>query len=153
VITGPSFPSRPDQPPPELPDPLAAGDTNAWDWAHTDLTARAELADHVADFVAYLNSRYAWTREHTVPPCWAGHGALVEELTTLMWSRWSAFQAPTATPEAAQAWHAYYLPGFLARLNYWLGPQGALDCRAGKHEPTRLHRGIDRPSQARLERR
>ncbi len=66
-----------------------------------------------AEFVAYLNARYAWGTEHTMPPRWAAHGALVEELTTLMWARWSAFEGPAATPEAAQTWHTYYLPGFL----------------------------------------
>ncbi len=48
-----------------------------------------------------------------MPPRWAAHGALVEELTTLMWARWPAFEGPAATPEAAQTWHTYYLPGFL----------------------------------------
>lgn len=36
--------------------------------------------------------------QHTVPPCWAAHGALVEEQTTLMWDRWSASQGPPPHP-------------------------------------------------------
>ena len=66
------------------------------------------------------------------------HGALVEELTTLMWSRWAAFSGPDATVDAAQTWHTYTLPAFLSRLAFWIGPQTLPDCRAGNHQPSRL---------------
>ena len=66
------------------------------------------------------------------------HGALVEELTTLMWSRWAAFSGPDASVDAAQTWHTYTLPAFLNRLAFWIGPQTLPDCRAGNHQPPRL---------------
>ncbi len=66
------------------------------------------------------------------------HGALVEELTTLMWSRWAAFSGPDASVDAAQTWHTYTLPAFLNRLAFWIGPQTLPDCRAGNHQPSRL---------------
>ena len=89
-------------------------------------------------FVAYFNGRYAWTTDHVIPPCWVLHGALIEEITTLMWSRWSAFESSDATPEAAQAWHTYYLPGFLTRVNIWLGNHAAAECRSGNHQPSSI---------------
>ena len=128
-----------------VPDPAppalgAAGETkpNPWDWAGCSGAGADQLAEQVSEFVAYLNGRYAWGPEHTVPPCWAAHGALVEELTTLMWSGWSAFQGPAATPEVAQAWHTYYLSGFMARMVTWVGRQALGECRAQNHEPSRL---------------
>jgi len=98
----------------------------------------AQLGEQLTEFVDYLNGRYAWGTEHTIPPCWAAHGALVEELTTLMWARWSAFEGPGATPEAAQTWHTFFFPGFMARMITWVGRQALGECRAGNHEPSRL---------------
>jgi hypothetical protein len=109
-----------------------------WDWADQDDASAAELTRHLETFVAYLNARYAWNSDQTVPPCWHAHGPLVEELTTLMWSRWAAFSGPDATVDAAQTWHTYTLPAFLSRLAFWIGPQTLPDCRAGNHQPSRL---------------
>ena len=108
-----------------------------WNWANRASEDEAILADIARQFVAYFNHRYAWTTEHLIPLCWARHGALVEEVTTLMWSRWSAFESAEATPEAAEAWHTYTLPGFLARVDMWLGSAGA-ECRSGNHEPSTI---------------
>jgi len=126
----------PDPAPPLLAKPK--DEPSPWDWAGCSGAGAAQLGEQLREFVAYLNGRYAWGTEHTVPPCWAAHGALVEELTTLMWSRWSAFEGPAATPEAAQAWHTYYLSGFMARMSTWVGRQAVGECRAGNHEPSRL---------------
>jgi len=92
----------------------------------------AQMWDTLGNFVAYLDSRYAWTYEQLVPACWAEHGALVEELTTLFWSRHAAFEGDKPTIEAAQAWHHHHLPGFYQRLRWWLGENGS-SCRAGQH--------------------
>ena len=56
-------------------------------WAGQPAAPAAELTRHLDQFVSYLNSRHAWSSDQTIPPCWTAHGALVEELTTLMWSR------------------------------------------------------------------
>jgi hypothetical protein len=74
--------------------------------------------------VDYFNARYAWTTEHTIPPCRALHSALIEEITTLIWSRWAAFQSDEADPTTAHVRHTYYLPGFLTRVTTWLGGHG-----------------------------
>ena len=93
-------------------------------------------------FVAYLNHRYAWDYPQQIPMCWAFHGGLVEELTTLYWSRWAAFSGPDASPDKAQAWHTYYLPPFYSRLATWCGgPQHLSKCQSGNHEPARQHEG------------
>ena len=127
----------PDPAPPQ-PGRPARRATGPWDWADQDDASAAELTRHLDEFVAYLNARYAWSSDQTIPPCWHTHGALVEELTTLMWSRWAAFSGPDATADAAQTWHTYTLPAFLSRLAFWIGPQTLPDCRAGNHQPSRL---------------
>lgn len=132
----------PGGPHPTAPDiaPLREGEPPPWDWTSIDDAQRAELTVKAAQFVDYFNARYAWTSEHTIPPCWADHGALIEEITTLMWSRWLAFTSPDATAQAAQNWHTYTLPGFLGRLAYWVGSQSLPDCQAGNHQPSRRPR-------------
>lgn len=130
---------RPQPAPPALADPAPAEDRPAgWDWADLDDTDAVYLADALEEFVAFYNARYPWNREQTIPGCWARHGALVEEITTLMFSRWAAFQGPTATIDAAQTWHTYHLPLFVSRINTWIGVEAAADCRAGHHQPSRL---------------
>ena len=132
---------RPDVAPPHLADPaeeVKAGRA-PWSWATIDTDREARQASHIDGFVAWFNQRYAWTPDHLIPPCWARHGALIEEITTLMWSRWAAFQAPQATPDAAQTWHTYTLPMFMARLARWLPAASLTDCQAGRHQPSRLH--------------
>ena len=135
--TPPAVALSPDPAPPALRLKPPLVDANAWNWAKREGHVATALAALLGEFVEYFNARYAWTPDHLIPPCWARHGALIEELTTLMWSRWSAFQSPHATPEAAQTWHTYYLPGFLARVNTWLG-SAAADCRSGNHEPSSI---------------
>ena len=130
---------RPASPPPELDDPAADDDhPHPWDWAHLADTDAACSAENLAAFVEYFNRRYPWTRDQTIPPCWAQHGALIEEIVTLMWSRWAAFEGPLANPDSAQAWHTYHLPLFIARITTAIGPEAAADCRAGHHQPSRL---------------
>lgn len=103
-----------------------------WDWAHMSREPAAEMWQALASFVAFLDARYAWTPDQLIPPCWAEHGALVEELTTLYWSRVNAFEGPKPTIDLAQAWHHQILPGFYQRLRGWLGDRAG-ECRAGQH--------------------
>jgi hypothetical protein len=98
--------------------------------------------DRLEGFVAYMNERHAWDYNQQVPMCWAFHGAIVEELTTLYWSRWSAFSGPDANPDKAQAWHTYYLSLLHSHLAFWCG--GAQDlnkCQSGTHVEARHHDG------------
>jgi len=129
---------RPKPAPPELSAP-APGRKRPWDWcAVTDDLASADVHGELAKFVAYFNARYAWTPTQAIPACWARHGALVEELTTLMWSRWAAFSSGSASAEAAESWHRQSLPSFMGRLDAWMGgAAGAGECRAGSHKDLR----------------
>lgn len=130
---------RPDVSPPKLADPSTEkGRPSPWDWSALSDTEAAYQAEALASFVTFFNHRYAWSKDQIIPPCWSHHGALVEEITTLMWCRWAAFEGPRADTEAAQTWHTYHLPLFIARVTKWIGPEGVADCRAGRHQPSRL---------------
>ena len=109
-----------------------ADDVRPWNWLELDAVEAAKLWSLLATFVAYLNRRYGEHPDRRVPPCWAEHGALVEELTTLVFARWQAFESPLAAIDAAQRWHSYTLPGFYQRTADWLG-DGLLACQQGRH--------------------
>jgi hypothetical protein len=47
-------------------------------------------------------------------------------------------RVPDVTPEVAQTWHTYYLPGFMARVNMWVGNHAAGECRIGSHQPSSI---------------
>lgn len=117
---------------PGNPPMVGAGPPWPWDWAHMSFDAAEEMWATLSSFVDFLDTRYAWTADQLLPACWAEHGALVEELTTLYWSRLTAFEGPTPSVDLAQAWHNHTLPGFYQRLRFWLGDQGGA-CRAGQH--------------------
>ena len=126
---------------PDDPD-FDVGGTWPWDWSAMSRQQAQRMWDRLQGFVAYLNHRYAWDYPQQIPMCWAFHGGLVEELTTLYWSRWAAFSGPDASPDKAQAWHSYCLPPFYGRLAAWCGgPQHLSKCQAGGHEPARQHEG------------
>jgi hypothetical protein len=91
--------SGPEPPPPALSLDTPPLDGNGWNWVNRRDRDATLLAGLLEEFVEYFNGRYAWPTEHVFPPCWAFHGALVEEITTLMWSRWSAFEAPGTSPK------------------------------------------------------
>ena len=128
-------PTEEDPQPPKLPKPGGEHTSRRpWDLV-PDNVADDDAAVWLQKFVAFYNNRYAWTPTQRIPSCWAEHGALIEELNTLMWSRWTAFSSTQASAEGAQNWHTYSLPNFLARLTSWMGGEGpAADCRAGSHK-------------------
>ena len=97
-----------------------------------------------SEFVAFLNRRYVERAEQRVPPCWAEHGALVEELTTLYLARWQAFESRDGSVGGAQFFHSQTLPGFLDRMTRWISPDRLRKCQAGRHEP----RVLDEPVEA-----
>ena len=109
-----------------------------WDWANISGDQARRMWSRLEVFVAFLNDRYGWDSAQLVPPCWAFHGGMVEELTTLYWSRWAAFTGPDSSPERAQNWHTYHLAGFHSRLGSWCGgPQNLTQCQTGNHVPAR----------------
>ncbi|GAA2062015.1 hypothetical protein GCM10009839_86370 [Catenulispora yoronensis] len=104
-----------------------------WSWTELPGDEAAALMDLLAAFVEDYNLRYAWAPGQLIPPCWPAHGSILEELTTLWWSRYLAFDAPGARIADAQAWHDRWLPGFLQRLPGWM--EGTRPtCTTGKHD-------------------
>jgi hypothetical protein len=103
-----------------------------WNWAELDTAEAEKLWALLRRFVVFFNARYAPEGARRVPPCWAEHGALIEELTTLWWAHWQAFESAHASIGGAQYWHSYTLPGFFERMSRWLGDD-ALACGQGRH--------------------
>lgn len=75
-----------------------------WDTLTAD-AAQRELA-RLATWVAQLVERYDLDAR-TVPACWRGHGALVEELSALR-TAWLSSYALTAPGNAPLAWHVSF---------------------------------------------
>lgn len=111
-----------------------------WNWIALNKVEAGEVWSLLGDFVAFFNGRYAERQEQTIPPCWAEHGWLVEEMTTLCWARWHAFEGEDASIGGAQFWHSYTLPMFLDRMAKWIGSDRLRKCQAGNHatEPRSL---------------
>jgi len=108
--------------------------TRPWNWLELDRTAAAQLWRILGEFVSFFNARYGERPELRIPPCWAEHGSLVEEITTLWWARWQAFESAHASVGGAQYWHTYTVPGFFERMARWLGLDQLERCRQGRHE-------------------
>lgn len=103
-----------------------------WNWMELDADDADSLFSLLSGFVGYFNARYAERPEMTIPPCWTEHGCLVEELTTLFWARWHAFESPHGSIGGAQYWHSYTLPSFYERMTRWLG-DNLVGCQQGGH--------------------
>ena len=109
-----------------------AEDVRPWNWLELDKAEAEKLWASLVAFVNYFNYRYGERIERRIPPCWAEHGPLVEELTTLVFARWHSFESPHASVGGAQYWHSYTLPTFFHRLREWLGDD-LLSCQQGRH--------------------
>jgi len=116
-----------------IPGAFLFGDrVKPWNWLELDADEAAKLWSLLFGFVAFFNKRYGAKIDHRIPPCWAEHGPIVEELTTLMFARWHAFESPQGSVGGAQYWHSYTLPAFLSRIRDWLGDD-LLSCQQGRH--------------------
>jgi hypothetical protein len=94
----------------------ASSSSSSAPWTWRNLTGRAAEKQwlELADWVAWLRSRYPLARR--VPLCWWRHPELVEELTAL-WLAWKDAYATKHAHLAAPAdWHARWLPDFLRRI-------------------------------------
>jgi hypothetical protein len=109
-------------------------DIRPWNWLELDTASATQLWRILSEFVAFFNARYGERSELRIPPCWAEHGPVVEELTTLWWARWQAFESAHASIGGAQYWHTYSVPAFFERLGRWLGADRLERCRQGLHE-------------------
>ena len=81
----------------------------------------------LARWLTWLQRRYAL--DHRVlPPCWAQHGALVEELSALH-TAWGVAYAVATGPEVPLRWHGEFASA-RHRLAGWVARSG---CRPGEH--------------------
>jgi len=103
-----------------------------WNWFELTRSDAERLWSLLFGFVTFFNARYGERVDKRIPPCWVEHGALVEELTTLVFARWHAFESPHASVGGAQYWHSYTLPSFYDRVREWLGDE-LLACQQGRH--------------------
>jgi hypothetical protein len=106
--------------------------TRPWNWLELTRDDAERLWSLLFGFVTFFNARYGERVEKRIPPCWVEHGPLVEELTTLVFARWHAFESPHASVGGAQYWHSYTLPSFYDRVREWLGDE-LLACQQGRH--------------------
>jgi hypothetical protein len=106
--------------------------TRPWNWLELSRSDAERLWSLLFGFVTFFNARYGERVDKRVPPCWVEHGPLVEELTTLVFARWHAFESPHASVGGAQYWHSYTLPSFYDRVREWLGDE-LLACQQGRH--------------------
>ncbi len=88
-----------------------------------------------------LVRRYA-LGHRTVPPCWAEHGALVEELSALH-TAWAKAFAAASTADEPLRWHGDYAAARRRRAD-WAAWSGR---RVGEHRPEPTPRGRS-PCQA-----
>lgn len=115
-------------------------DVRPWNWLELDEHEAEKLWAYLERFVSFFNARYAERGAHRIPPCWALHGPVVEEVTTLSFARWQAFSSTHASTGGAQYFHAYSLPAFYERLRFWLG-NDLLTCQQGHHRHRDEHGG------------
>ena len=103
-----------------------------WNWLELGADEAALVWELLEGFVDFLNQRYGVDLATRVPPCWAEHGAVIEELTTLAFSHWQAFGSEQASIAGAQTWHSGVLPAFYERLGRWLKGTRT-SCDVGRH--------------------
>lgn len=96
-------------------------------WPALTAQEKDEQLEALNDWTRWLARRYALDHR-TVPPCWAKHGALLEELSALRTAWLTAF-AVTSTGDAPLTWHTNFAAS-RQRLADWVSRTG---CRSGEH--------------------
>ena len=97
------------------------------EWASLTPSEEADHLDELDPWVRWLIQRYRLDQRE-VPPCWALHGELVEELAALRTARQGAYgrEGPLTGPSD---WHQT-LAATRHRLGLWIARTG---CRVGLH--------------------
>jgi len=95
---------------------LAATDPLIICWRYLDDSNTAEELDRLKAWVDWVTSRYNLDHK-VVPPCWAAHGAVVEELSALR-TLWEACFQEDAAASDPVAFHRD-LTLALRRLREW----------------------------------
>ncbi|MFC0627464.1 hypothetical protein [Kribbella deserti] len=98
-------------------------------WRDLDPAVAAEEVERLASWVDWIVQRYRIDHK-SIPPCWAEHGALVEELSALH-ILWTACYLEDASPSDAVGFHRE-LDSALRRLREWSSRRG---CTRTEHRP------------------
>ena len=96
-------------------------------WPSMKAPEQDALLEDIEDWVRWAVDRYELDYR-TIPPCWACHGALVEELSALH-SAWLTVFQPSSRGDAPMTWHDGFAKARL-RLADWVARSG---CRPGEH--------------------
>lgn len=114
-----------------LVDEILGSKPRPLDWTCLAGAAAEEARAALDTWVRWLVTRYA-IEGREIPPCWAEHGDLFEELSALHTAHQAAFDA-AGPPTGPADWHAT-LANTRARLQLAVARAG---CRAGQHrEPS-----------------
>jgi hypothetical protein len=79
----------------------------------TDRDVATRQLEGLADWLAQVYLRYP---DAKLPPCWAWHPDVVEELSWLARAWFQAFRGKTAEPFRQADWHDRYRPGVAKRI-------------------------------------
>lgn len=110
-----------------LVDQILGSKPRPIDWSRLTGEAAAEAFAALGTWVRWLVARYV-IDPREVPPCWAEHGELLEELSALHTAHRAAYD-PAGPPTGPADWHSV-LANTRARLQLAVARTG---CRAGQH--------------------
>ena len=105
------------------------GDPSIICWRDLDQATAAKELEQLADWVTWIVQRYGLDHK-VIPPCWADHGCLVEELSALH-TFWQACYLEDASPSDPLGFHRD-LDLALRRLREW---SSRLGCSRTSHRP------------------
>jgi hypothetical protein len=124
MTTVPDPPRQPAPSPSSLLDPFPP---LAVCWPTLSEQEAHDTFDALDDWVDWLTDRYGLDHR-VIPPCWADHPALLEELSALR-TAWLTAYCLTAPGDAPLTWHANFAHA-RQRLADWAARTG---CRQGEH--------------------
>ncbi len=99
------------------------------DWARLEEPELSGQWEALDTWVRWLVTRYCLDHRE-IPPCWAEHGDLIEELSALHTAHQAAYD-PTGPATGPSEWHQV-LANTRARLQLWVARTG---CRLTEHRP------------------
>lgn len=104
-----------------------SGDAHLFgEWFELSPQQRAEAWEGLCAWVWWLRCRYRLAIEDRLPPCWAEHPELIEELWALRVWRAEAYDRETGSGQSAVAWHQALSTFLATTATFW-----AAGCRAG----------------------
>jgi hypothetical protein len=96
------------------------------EWHAMTAAQRAANWTELVDWVVWLHDRYELAIEERLPPCWAEHPGLLEELWALKAWRAEIYAGSASAGQAARYWHTELRQTIQAAVSFY-----AAGCRAG----------------------